>query len=101
MLVEDLERFAQSFKNEHDIALNFTDEAKDQLVSEALKEEKTIRSLCELKFKDYQHGLSIIARNTGTLSFSITAEAAQNPDEALSQWVVESFKAKEQQSSES
>jgi len=101
MLMEDLERFAQSFKNEHDIMLNFTDDAKEGLVSEAIKEDKTIRSLCELKFKDYQHGLSIIARNTGSLSFQITAEAAQNPDEALSQWVVESLKAKEEQASES
>ena len=101
MLAEDLARFAQSFKNEHDLVLNFTDEAKKHLIDEALKQDKTIRAVCELKFKDYQHGLSIIARNTGTAAFDITEEAVQAPDDTLSRWVVESFKAKEQQSAQS
>ncbi|GAB4269214.1 MAG: hypothetical protein Tsb0018_01180 [Opitutales bacterium] len=92
VLAKDLERFVESFKNEHDITLAFTQEAVKMLIKEAQQEDKTIRALCELKFKDYQHGLQIVARNQGKLSFEIDLAAVNNPDETLSQWIVESFK---------
>jgi hypothetical protein len=47
-----------------------------------------------MKFRDYQHGLKIVARNTGQESFTITRAAAEDPDAELSKWVVESFAKK-------
>ena len=43
-------------------------------------------------FRDYSHGLAIVARNTGAEEFSIPKEAVENPDKFLSEMVVNSFK---------
>ena len=72
--------------------LNFEEEALDLLVEESLHADKTIRTLCEGRFRDFQHGLKLIARNTGQTRFQINAEAARNPDRELSQWVLQSYR---------
>ncbi len=89
---EDVERFAQQFQNEHALKLSFTPDALAALVQESEDASQTLRSICELKFQDAQHGLKIISRNTGQQSFNIDADFIQNPDDQISKWVVESFK---------
>ena len=46
-------------------------------------------------FKDYQFGLGLICRNSGQSEFAIPAEAVEAPDRVLSQWVVASYRNKE------
>ena len=43
-------------------------------------------------FKDFEHGLAIVARNTGEKSFKIGSSCIKNPDAFLSDLVVKSFK---------
>ncbi len=88
----DLERFAESFRNAHGFSLSFEDEAAEVIITTATECDKAIRTICEDMFKDYQHGLQIIHRNTGRDAFTINKAAAENPDKELSQWVVASFK---------
>jgi endopeptidase Clp ATP-binding regulatory subunit ClpX len=88
----DLARFSETFRNAYGFTLSFEDEAAEVIIAAATEEDKTIRAVCEQKFKDFQHGLQIISRNTGRTEFAITAAAADNPDKELSQWVVASFK---------
>jgi hypothetical protein len=90
-LMADLDRFAEAFAREHGIKLEFDDGAREVLAASSLSLDQTIRALCQQKFRDYQHGLKIIARNTGQDAFTITRAAAENPDAELSKWVVESF----------
>ena len=90
-LMADLDRFAEEFAREHGIKLVFDDGAREVLAAASLSLDQTIRALCQQKFRDYQHGLKIIARNTGLETFTITRAAAENPDGELSKWVVESF----------
>ncbi|MGA2052524.1 MAG: AAA family ATPase [Opitutales bacterium] len=90
-LMADIDRYAEAFAREHGIKLLFDDDAREVLAAESLSRDQTIRALCQQKFRDYQHGLKIIARNTGQESFTISRAAAQNPDAELSKWVVESF----------
>jgi len=90
-LMADLDRFAEDFAREHGFKLDFDDGAREALAATAIAKDQTIRSLCEQKFRDFQHGLKIIARNTGRERFTITRAAAENPDGELSKWVVESF----------
>lgn len=91
VLEDDLKRFTESFKQEHGFTLEFSPEAIEVFISESYKNDRTIRSLCEEKFKDFQHGLQIIQRNTEQKTFFITQEVAKNPEKELSQWVVNSF----------
>ncbi len=90
-LMADLDRFAEDFAREHGLKLVFDDGAREALAAAAVEKDQTIRALCEQKFRDFQHGLKIIARNTGRDTFTINRAAAENPDGELSKWVVESF----------
>lgn len=87
----DLARYSQSFKKTYDIDLEFNDQAAEVIIQEALEQDKTIRTICQDKFKDFQHGLGIIHRNTHKTKFMIDGKAARDPDKELSKWVVESF----------
>lgn len=84
--------FAQRFKRDHGFELVFVDEAITGLVEESLRRDKTIRGLCEEKFRDFHHGLTLISRNSGTTTFSITRPVVENPEKELSRWVVASFR---------
>jgi len=91
-MLKDIARFVEGFTRENNLLLEFEDGAVQALIAESLSADKTLRSLCEEKFKDYRHGLAIISRNTGRTRFSISAAAVADPDGELSKWVVESFK---------
>ncbi len=84
--------FARRFQGEHGFELVFTDEAVEALVVRSLELDRTIRSLCEEKFRDFHHGLTLIARSTGSKTFTIDREAALDPEKELSRWVVASFR---------
>ncbi|MGE9293446.1 AAA family ATPase [Ruficoccus sp. ZRK36] len=87
----DIERFSEAFRNTHGFSLQFEDAAAEVIIAAATEQDKTIRAVCEQRFKDFQHGLQIISRNTGRTEFTINEAAAQDPDKELSQWVVASF----------
>lgn len=97
--VEDLKRFATHFEKEHGYTLEFKPLAVECLVKECLEKDRTIQSLCEEKFKDFEHGLSIIHRNTGQTVFKIGKLTVENPDRELSQWVVRSIESVKKQRS--
>ncbi len=92
LLRDEIERFAGRFYTEHGMELVFADDAVHHLVEESLQTDKTIRALCENRFRDFQHGLKLIARNTGQTRFNIGAETARNPDRELSRWVLQSYR---------
>ena len=94
VLEEDLKCFASNFENEHSLKLNFDKSATAVLIQESIDQDKTMRAICEKKFKDFHHGLKIVSRNTNKQEFIIEREAASDPDKVLSDWVVESFKQK-------
>ena len=91
-LLKDIDRFIKRFFQEHQIKLEFSSEAKDALIEKAQQEDQTVLAMSEKLFKDFQHGLKIIQRNTDESTFEIDLDTIQNPDQALSQKVVASFK---------
>jgi len=91
----DLKRFADDFENAHELRIEFADDAAESIIAQAVEKDQTIRAVCQELFKDFHHGLAIIARNTGRRKFVLNKEAAENPDKELSRWVVESFREKE------
>ena len=91
VLHADIERFVTSFEKQNGFRLEFKPLARKALIQEATQTDCSIRSLCSEKFKDFEHGLSIIHRNTGQTVFKIGKLAVQNPDRELSKWVVRSI----------
>jgi len=90
---DDVKRFASAFEKLHGFTLEFKPLAVDALIEEARSKDRTIQSLCEEKFHDFEHGLSIIHRNTGQTVFKLGKLAIENPDKELSQWVVRSIES--------
>ncbi|MEO0509456.1 MAG: AAA family ATPase [Verrucomicrobiota bacterium] len=93
VFIEDVKRFATSFEKQHGFALEFKPLAIDALIAESQEKDRTIQSLCEEKFKDFEHGLTIINRNTGQTVFKIGKLTIEDPDKELSQWVVRSIES--------
>jgi ATP-dependent Clp protease ATP-binding subunit ClpX len=90
-MLEDVDRFVDSFRREHGYELRFRKAAKVAVVKEATEENRSVVALCEKKFKDFEHGLGIISQRTGKRSFIIEKKVIDDPDKELSRWVVESF----------
>lgn len=94
-LFKRVEEFKVEFKDQHGLELDFSSEACAKIVEMAVLEDRSTSSICEHLFKDFEHGLKIISRNSGQTSFLINAEAVDDPDGELSKWVVESIKGKD------
>ena len=60
-------------------------------VKESIKENRSVRAICERKFSDFVHGPGILNQRTGKKEFIIDKKVVDDPDKELSQWVVESF----------
>ncbi len=91
VLKTEVAAYAKRFEKQDGFQLEFQDEAVAALIEESLETDKTIRSLCERKFRDFKHGLTLISRNTGQKKFAIDAAVIRDPEKALSQWVVASY----------
>jgi ATP-dependent Clp protease ATP-binding subunit ClpX len=91
VLAEEIAAFAERFSRHTGLHIAFSDAASDLLIEFAVDRDKTIRAVCEERFKDLEYGLKIVGRNLGTDRFEITAAMVENPDKELSRMVVESF----------
>jgi ATP-dependent Clp protease ATP-binding subunit ClpX len=89
----DIKRFATHFEKAHAFTLEFKPLAVETLIKEGIDKDRSIQSLCEEKFKNFKHGLSIIHGNTGQTVFKLGKLAIQDPDKELSQWVIRSIKS--------
>jgi endopeptidase Clp ATP-binding regulatory subunit ClpX len=83
--------FADRFSREHSVELQFDDSALQRLVERAEAERMKMSDLCAHLFKDFQFGLSLIKKNTGTVRFVLNREAIDAPDKFLSDLVLKSY----------
>lgn len=86
-----VKEFANRFSEEEGLEISFTPAAVKRLIAMGMSARKSMRALCEERFKDLSYGLSLIARNTGKTSFKLGKEAADNPDRLLAKWIRESY----------
>lgn len=94
-LKEEVDKFTERFKEEFGFTLNFNSAAVKALVAISLEKDKTIRAICEDKFKDFPYGLKLISENTKCKTFTVTKAVIDDPDKELSKWVVERFQRDE------
>lgn len=91
-MLEDLEKFVKDFFSKTNFTLDIIQPTRVKLIERALDSDKSLSTICEEIFRDFNHGLAIVARNSGSSNFEITPEAVENPDKFLSDLVVKSFK---------
>lgn len=89
--------FGSRFMDSHGFEIEFTDEAADKIVKEALDKNMSVRDLCAEKFKDFHFGLNLISQNKGQKKFTIDETTVDQPDKVLSEWVVHSYRGTNQE----
>jgi ATP-dependent Clp protease ATP-binding subunit ClpX len=96
VLKAELLAYARDFEKAHGFHLRFEKRAIDRVIELVTEEDKTPRTICVERFKDLEHGLSIIFRNTNRRVFTISKALVDNCDKEISKWVVKSFRDKEE-----
>ena len=89
---KQLADFVERFKEEPGVTLRFTRQAADRVVTICLESGRTIQDYGSDLFKDLEHGLMLIVRNTGRRTFHVTDKFLKNPAEELSQRIAKSVK---------
>jgi ATP-dependent Clp protease ATP-binding subunit ClpX len=84
--------FERKFEERHALRVKMDDDAVEEIVDRAQREQKSVTELCRQLFKDYQFGLNLVKNNTGQAEFTIPKAALTDPDKFLSDWVVSSYK---------
>lgn len=85
-------RYASQFAMDYKLDLVFDSDAVRALVLRAEREGVSVEDLCKRVFKDYPFGLQLVSRSTGQKAFHIHRQAAEKPDQFLSDLVVASYR---------
>ena len=91
VLRTEVGEFATRFNREHGLTLQFEPAAVEAIVALSESSGKTVRALCEERFRDFEYALKLISRNTGKLEFPVSKAAVDSPDQTLSQWIMDSY----------
>ena len=91
LLRTEVDAFSERFFQESSLRLKFDDEAVTALVELSMADDRTIRGICEDKFKDFHHGLKLVSRNSEKTVFEIGAAVVSDPGGELSKWITDSF----------
>lgn len=92
VLKADVLAFSRRFQEEYTFQLIFTDDAIDALIEQSLATDKTIRALCEDKFRNFHHGLKLLAKEGEPSVTTVDRAVIESPDKAISDWVVARFR---------
>lgn len=93
--LQEVYEFARRFEEQHEMKINFSDEAALWLKKESGKQNKTVRGFCEERFKDIHHGLQLLASHNGKKEFDFDINAVSAPSEIIAAWIRDSLKQKE------
>jgi ATP-dependent Clp protease ATP-binding subunit ClpX len=92
VLRADIQAFQSRFKQASGIGIEFDDEACDALIDLSAEKDMSIRAICETAFRDLEHALKIVSRNTDESKFVLGREFVTDTDKALSRLITDSFK---------
>jgi ATP-dependent Clp protease ATP-binding subunit ClpX len=91
MMTREVDEFVARFRESYDLTLDFTLEARKALLELSRESGKTIREVCEQRFKDLHYGLKLISQNTGAQTFKAEVAMVKDPDKEISRLVLESY----------
>ena len=97
-IVSELASFRRQFNDEHGVRLAFDPEAVAALGALSDTQNMSALQLCQQLFHDYQFGLKLIQKNTGSDIFTLSKEAIEDPDRYLSDLVVASYAGRDSKS---
>lgn len=94
VMSEQIRRYEAKFYAEHQLQIQFDDEATTLICERAIAQEQTVQQVCNQLLGSYQHGLNLIKQNTGQSTFTFPKAVLENPDQVLEEWIRESYTTK-------
>ena len=91
---EQIRRYEAQFYAEHQLQIQFDDEATALICEHAIADEKAVQQVCDQLLESYQHGLNLIKQNTGKSTFTFPKAVVENPDQVLEEWIRASYTTK-------
>ena len=90
--IKQIKAFERHFFEETGLRCQFSDEAVDVLLTQAIKMELDITSICKKFVKDLELGLKLVKDRTGKNRFQITSEALSNPEDFVRKIIQVAYK---------
>ena len=94
VMCEQIRRYEAQFHAEHQLHIQFDDEATALICERAIAGEQTVQQVCNQLLESYQHGLNLIKQNTGQSTFTFPKSVLENPDQVLEEWIRDSYTTK-------
>ena len=91
---EQVRRYEAQFYAEHQLQVQFDDEAIALICERTVADDTAIQQICDQLLESYQHGLNLIKQNTGQSTFIFPKEVVENPDQVLEEWIRASYTTK-------
>lgn len=83
--------FVERFRKEHGLGLAFNKAAVERLVQLSQGGGKSVKEICEERFRDCEYGLELISRNTGATEFTVTRTFVDGPAAEISRRIARSY----------
>ena len=94
VMCEQIRRYEAQFYAEHQLHIQFDDEATALICERAIADGQTVQQVCDQLLESYQHGLNLIKQNTGQSTFTFPKSVLENPDQVLEEWIRDSYTTK-------
>jgi endopeptidase Clp ATP-binding regulatory subunit ClpX len=94
VMCEQVRRYEAQFYAEHQLQIQFDDEATALICERSIANEQTVQQVCDQLLGSYQHGLNLIKQNTEQSTFTFPKAVLENPDQVLEEWIRESYTTK-------
>lgn len=94
VMCEQIRRYEAQFHAEHQLHIQFDEEATALICERAIADGQTVQQVCDQLLESYQHGLNLIKQNTGQSTFTFPKSVLENPDQVLEEWIRASYTTK-------
>jgi endopeptidase Clp ATP-binding regulatory subunit ClpX len=81
---KDLDLFAKNFHDKHNIKLNFSKTALDEIFKICISNRLSAASYIKKNFQDIEYGIKLICEKTEKKSFTITGKFVKSPEKEIS-----------------
>ncbi len=90
---EKLKFFEKFYRTQHKLNIKFTESAAALISQRAFLEKTPPLDLCKTLLEGYEHGLSLIHKNTGKDFFELDQAFVKDPKKTLEVWIQQSYQA--------
>jgi ATP-dependent Clp protease ATP-binding subunit ClpX len=92
LLYNQVRAFEGDFSEKHAINVQFDDEARNEIIAEALQRDTSASAICRQISRDYDYGLKLVAERSGQTRFVLARTAVTNPGQYLDDLIRDKYR---------